>query len=70
MTRQFKNRPFSVRFAMMTTVISVVTPFGGFWSQGVPAAEADTRAAQHSEVQPAMSVAASDRFACDVAMVD
>lgn len=43
MTRQFKSRPASVRFAMITTVVSVVAPFGGFWNAGPAAPEAQAR---------------------------
>ena len=43
MTRQFKIRPASTRFAMIMTVLSVVAPFGGFWASGPAAPEAQAR---------------------------
>ena len=56
MTRNFKNRPASVRFAMIATVMSVIAPIGGQWHQSMPEARADGRVVSFDADHPVTRV--------------
>ena len=70
MTRNLKNRPASVRFAMIMTVLSVVAPFGGFWASGPAASEAQARVVHFDADHPVNNTPVFTQDPGYVAMVD